>query len=140
MGLVFSGKSMSEVCHFCKQKVYLMEKISAENLVLHRSCLKCAHCHTNLRLGGYAFDRDSPNGFFYCTQHFRLPVKSMKAVSSKQPRLMVSKTINKRRMVMRRLGMGDFNAMWMVTGEDLNYNTFSAWTRDKTLFSIRLER
>lgn len=89
--MVFTGKSMSEVCHFCKQKVYLMEKISAENLVLHRSCLKCAHCHTNLRLGGYAFDRDSPNGFFYCTQHFRLPVKSMKVVSSKQPRLMVSR-------------------------------------------------
>lgn len=88
VGLVFSGKSMSEVCHFCKQKVYLMEKISAENLVLHRSCLKCAHCHTNLRLGGYAFDRDSPNGFFYCTQHFRLPVKSVKT-AHKQPRLMV---------------------------------------------------
>lgn len=133
---------MSEVCHFCKQKVYLMEKISAENLVLHRSCLKCAHCHTNLRLGGYAFDRDSPNGFFYCTQHFRLPVKSMKAVSSKQPRLMVSKTINKRRMMMRRLGMGDFNPMVMMTGEDLNYNSssFSAWTRDKTLFGIRVGR
>ena len=71
-----------------------MEKISAENLVLHRSCLKCAHCHTNLRLGGYAFDRDSPNGFFYCTQHFRLPVKSMKAVAPKHPRLMVSNSDN----------------------------------------------
>lgn len=84
---------MSEVCHFCNQKVYLMEKISAENLVLHRSCLKCAHCHTNLRLGGYAFDRDSTDGFFYCTQHFRLPVKSMKVVS-KQPRLMVRREFN----------------------------------------------
>lgn len=100
---------MSEVCHFCKQKVYLMEKISAENLVLHRSCLKCAHCHTNLRLGGYAFDRDSPNGFFYCTQHFRLPVKSIKT-ASKQPRLMVRREDVKNRT----LGMKS-------EGEELNF-------------------
>lgn len=71
---------MSEACHFCKQRVYLMEKISAEGLVLHRSCLKCHHCHTNLRLGGYAFDRDSPDGQFYCTQHFKLPPKEIKFV------------------------------------------------------------
>ena len=57
-----------------------MEKISAEGLVLHRSCLKCHHCHTNLRLGGYAFDRDSPDGKFYCTQHFKLPPKDIKFV------------------------------------------------------------
>lgn len=63
------------MCHFCKQKVYLMEKISVENLILHRACLKCHHCHTSLRLGGYAFDRDDPNGRFYCTQHYRMPAK-----------------------------------------------------------------
>uniref|UniRef100_A0A1Q3FJ95 BMERB domain-containing protein n=1 Tax=Culex tarsalis TaxID=7177 RepID=A0A1Q3FJ95_CULTA len=57
-----------------------MEKISAENLTLHRSCLKCHHCHTNLRLGGYAFDRDDPEGKFYCTQHFKLPSKTVKPV------------------------------------------------------------
>lgn len=52
-----------------------MEKISAEGLVIHRGCLKCYHCHTSLRPGGYAFDRDDPEGKFYCTQHFRLPAK-----------------------------------------------------------------
>lgn len=50
-GLILSSQSVSESCHFCKQRVYLMEKINAEGLVLHRSCLKCHHCHTNLRLG-----------------------------------------------------------------------------------------
>lgn len=55
-----------------------MEKISAENLILHRACLKCHHCHTSLRLGGYAFDRDDPNGRFYCTQHYRMPAKVMR--------------------------------------------------------------
>lgn len=59
-----------------------MEKIAAEGLLLHRACLKCHHCHTSLRLGGYAFDRDDPCGRFYCTQHYRLPAK----VQRPQPR------------------------------------------------------
>lgn len=50
-GLILTSQSVSEACHFCKQRVYLMEKISAEGLTLHRSCLKCHHCHTSLRLG-----------------------------------------------------------------------------------------
>ncbi|KAL7016515.1 hypothetical protein ACKWTF_010045 [Chironomus riparius] len=79
-GLILSSQGVSESCHFCKQRVYLMEKINAEGLVLHRSCLKCHHCHTNLRLGGYAFDRENPDGKFYCTQHFKLPPKDSKFV------------------------------------------------------------
>ncbi|XP_055677351.1 F-actin-monooxygenase Mical isoform X1 [Lutzomyia longipalpis] len=85
LGLVLTSQGVSEICHFCKQKVYLMEKIAAEGLVLHRSCLKCHHCHTNLRLGGYAFDRDSPDGLFYCNQHFKLPPKPYKPVTKRQP-------------------------------------------------------
>lgn len=30
--------------------------------------------------GGYAFDRDCPDGKFYCTQHFKLPPKDVKFV------------------------------------------------------------
>lgn len=77
MALAFKKQAASEKCRFCKQTVYLMEKTTVEGLVLHRNCLKCHHCHTNLRLGGYAFDRDDPQGRFYCTQHFRLPAKPM---------------------------------------------------------------
>ncbi|XP_054725581.1 F-actin-monooxygenase Mical isoform X6 [Anastrepha obliqua] len=83
VALAFKKQAASEKCHFCKQIVYLMEKITAEDLVFHRSCLKCHHCHTNLRLGGYAFDRDDPNGRFYCTQHYRLPAKAIRPVLRK---------------------------------------------------------
>lgn len=31
-------------------------------------------------LGGYAFDRENPDGKFYCTQHFKLPPKDSKFV------------------------------------------------------------
>ncbi|XP_058822163.1 F-actin-monooxygenase Mical isoform X2 [Topomyia yanbarensis] len=81
--LVLTSAGVAEKCHFCKQRVYLMEKISAEGLTLHRSCLKCHHCHTNLRLGGYAFDRDDPEGKFYCTQHFKLPSKTVKPTTKR---------------------------------------------------------
>lgn len=57
-----------------------MEKLAAEGLVMHRACLKCHHCHTSLRVGGYAFDRNDPNGKFYCTQHFRMPAKAIRPV------------------------------------------------------------
>lgn len=83
VGLVFNKQKVTDVCHFCNQRVYLMEKIAAENLVMHRSCLKCHHCHTSLRLGSYAFDRDDPDGRFYCTQHFRLPAKIVRPMPKK---------------------------------------------------------
>lgn len=82
--LLFSNTpGTSNVCHFCKKNVYLVEKLSAEGLILHRNCLKCHHCHTTLRVGGYAFDRNDPEGKFYCTQHFRLPAKNIKPTSKK---------------------------------------------------------
>ncbi|XP_012156072.1 F-actin-monooxygenase Mical isoform X2 [Ceratitis capitata] len=83
VALAFKKQAASEKCHFCKQTVYLMEKVTAEELVFHRSCLKCHHCQTNLRPGGYTFDRDDPNGRFYCTQHFRLPAKAVRPVARK---------------------------------------------------------
>lgn len=82
--ITLTGRDATEKCHFCKQRVYLMEKVTAENLILHRSCLKCHHCHTSLRLGNYAFDRDDPEGKFYCTQHYRLPAKEVR-VPQKRP-------------------------------------------------------
>lgn len=64
----------------------MTEKLSAEGLVLHRNCLKCYHCHTILRVGGYAFDRDDPVGKFYCTQHYRLPAKQIRSYARKPPK------------------------------------------------------
>lgn len=69
-----------------------MEKISAEGLILHRACLKCHHCHTSLRLGGYAFDRDDPAGLFYCTQHYRLPAKVQRPIPKRSMQRIRAKT------------------------------------------------
>ncbi|XP_023222402.1 uncharacterized protein LOC111623901 [Centruroides sculpturatus] len=63
----------SEICYFCQKRVYIMERLSAEGLFFHRSCLKCEYCGVSLRLGNYAFDRTALcGGKFYCKPHFRM--------------------------------------------------------------------
>lgn len=46
----------SDVCFFCRKRVYVMERLSAEGKFFHRSCFKCDYCGTTLRLSSYAFD------------------------------------------------------------------------------------
>ncbi|CAK6983127.1 LOW QUALITY PROTEIN: protein-methionine sulfoxide oxidase mical3a-like, partial [Scomber scombrus] len=45
----------SDVCFFCKQRVYVMERLSAEGLFFHRSCFQCESCSSSLRLAEYAY-------------------------------------------------------------------------------------
>lgn len=47
----------SEFCYFCKKRVYIMERMCAENVFFHRGCLKCDFCECGLRVNNYACDR-----------------------------------------------------------------------------------
>ncbi|XP_037378571.1 F-actin-monooxygenase MICAL2 isoform X3 [Talpa occidentalis] len=58
----------SDTCYFCKKRVYVMERLSAEGHFFHRECFRCSLCATSLRLAAYAFDGDE--GKFYCKPHF----------------------------------------------------------------------
>ncbi|XP_061631248.1 protein-methionine sulfoxide oxidase mical3a isoform X10 [Phyllopteryx taeniolatus] len=58
----------SDVCFFCRKRVYVMERLSAEGKFFHRSCFKCEYCGTTLRLSSYAFDVE--DGKFYCKPHY----------------------------------------------------------------------
>ncbi|XP_047195829.1 protein-methionine sulfoxide oxidase mical3a isoform X3 [Hippoglossus stenolepis] len=58
----------SDVCFFCRKRVYVMERLSAEGKFFHRSCFKCDYCSTTLRLSSYAFDVE--DGKFYCKPHY----------------------------------------------------------------------
>ncbi|XP_071333475.1 F-actin-monooxygenase mical1 [Trachinotus anak] len=64
-----AGGSMthSEECYFCGQRVYAVERISAEGKFFHRSCFTCHQCSITLRLGGYTFNQTT--GRFYCELH-----------------------------------------------------------------------
>ena len=44
--------------------------MTAEGRFFHRGCFRCEYCGTTLRLGGYAFVRDTILGpIFFCTSH-----------------------------------------------------------------------
>ncbi|XP_059564896.1 F-actin-monooxygenase MICAL2 isoform X3 [Myotis daubentonii] len=58
----------SDTCYFCKKRVYVMERLSAEGHFFHRECFRCSVCATTLRLAAYAFDGDE--GKFFCKPHF----------------------------------------------------------------------
>nr|XP_048684087.1 F-actin-monooxygenase MICAL3 isoform X5 [Caretta caretta] len=58
----------SDVCYFCRKRVYVMERLSAEGKFFHRSCFKCEYCATTLRLSCYAYDIE--DGKFYCKPHY----------------------------------------------------------------------
>ncbi|XP_059832187.1 F-actin-monooxygenase mical2b-like isoform X2 [Hypanus sabinus] len=58
----------SDICYFCKKRVYVMERLSADGKFFHRECFKCDFCSTTLRLGAYAFNVEE--GKFYCKPHF----------------------------------------------------------------------
>uniref|UniRef100_A0A4W5QJI9 Molecule interacting with CasL protein 1 n=1 Tax=Hucho hucho TaxID=62062 RepID=A0A4W5QJI9_9TELE len=49
--------SSNEECYFCCQRVYVLERISTEGKLFHRSCFTCHQCGTTLRLGGYTFNQ-----------------------------------------------------------------------------------
>ncbi|XP_035387982.1 protein-methionine sulfoxide oxidase mical2b isoform X5 [Electrophorus electricus] len=70
------GVGGSDTCHFCKKRVYIMERLSAEGCFFHRECFRCEVCSTTLRLGGHMFDSD--HGTFYCKLHFSQQKKSQR--------------------------------------------------------------
>ena len=51
----------SDTCYFCKKRVYVMERLSAEGHFFHRECFRCSVCATTLPLAAYAFDSDEGN-------------------------------------------------------------------------------
>ncbi|KAM9444891.1 F-actin-monooxygenase mical1 [Clarias gariepinus] len=57
----------SELCYFCNQELYVVERGSAEGKFFHRSCFTCQECGSTLRQGGYTFHTET--GRFYCEQH-----------------------------------------------------------------------
>jgi len=59
--------SAVEKCHTCGKIVYLTERISADEKIFHKGCLKCSHCNCVLKLGNYA----SLQGKTYCKPHFK---------------------------------------------------------------------
>ncbi|XP_016396286.1 protein-methionine sulfoxide oxidase MICAL2-like, partial [Sinocyclocheilus rhinocerous] len=61
-------QSLGDVCHACKKRVFVVERLSAEGFRFHRECFRCHICRAPLSQGGHSFD--SEEGKLYCKLHF----------------------------------------------------------------------
>uniref|UniRef100_A0A3B3CM20 LIM zinc-binding domain-containing protein n=1 Tax=Oryzias melastigma TaxID=30732 RepID=A0A3B3CM20_ORYME len=57
METVEVGVSCSLTCFFCKERLYVIERLTAEGLFFHRSCFTCHSCGSALRPPSYTFDQ-----------------------------------------------------------------------------------
>uniref|UniRef100_A0A667ZT64 LIM domain containing 2 n=1 Tax=Myripristis murdjan TaxID=586833 RepID=A0A667ZT64_9TELE len=56
-----------EMCSACLSPIYPMEKMVANNVVLHNNCFCCKHCTKKLSIHNYS----SLYGEFYCISHYQ---------------------------------------------------------------------
>ena len=62
-------------CASCNRRVYLAERLTIEDVTLHKRCFRCSYCDNALRVGSATIDRCMPDGtHFYCNAHRYLPV------------------------------------------------------------------
>ena len=56
---MLAAQPASEFCFFCKKRVYIMERMTVENIFFHSQCFKCDHCGVKLRTTNYSVDKTS---------------------------------------------------------------------------------
>jgi len=59
----------ADACYICHKKVFFMEKLCVEGLVLHSTCFRCSVCNNKLPSGKFA--RDTATGKFLCMTHYK---------------------------------------------------------------------
>ncbi|RVE56832.1 hypothetical protein OJAV_G00225050 [Oryzias javanicus] len=62
-----SEQSSSLTCFFCKERLYVIERLTAEGLFFHRGCFTCHSCGSALRPPSYTYDQH--RGRFFCLHH-----------------------------------------------------------------------
>lgn len=62
--MAFAGTTQK--CKACEKTVYLVDQLTADNSVYHKSCFRCHHCNGTLKLSNYS----SFEGVLYCKPHF----------------------------------------------------------------------
>ncbi|GMH03194.1 hypothetical protein Nepgr_005033 [Nepenthes gracilis] len=61
-----ASATANQKCKACDKTVYLVDKLTADNRVYHKSCFRCHHCNGTLKLSNY----NSFEGVLYCRPHF----------------------------------------------------------------------
>ncbi|XP_010274389.1 PREDICTED: LIM domain-containing protein WLIM1-like [Nelumbo nucifera] len=60
----FAGTTQK--CQACNKTVHLVDQLTADNRIFHKSCFRCHHCNGTLKLGNFS----SFEGVLYCRPHY----------------------------------------------------------------------
>jgi hypothetical protein len=93
------------------------------------------HKSNNYFKGGYAFDRENPDGKFYCTQHFKLPPKDIKFV----PKRLLHKQRQQELAAQRQLQMQQQQESMVQVETSTDENVDAMDNRGKTPERIEFE-
>ncbi|XP_042484905.1 LIM domain-containing protein WLIM1-like [Macadamia integrifolia] len=64
MMMAFGGTNQK--CRACEETVYLVDKLTADSRIYHKSCFRCHHCRGTLKLSNF----NSFEGVLYYRPHF----------------------------------------------------------------------
>ncbi|KAK8938085.1 Pollen-specific protein SF3 [Platanthera guangdongensis] len=53
--MAFAGTTQK--CMACDKTVYLVDKLTADNRIYHKTCFRCHHCRGSLKVCGYFLKR-----------------------------------------------------------------------------------
>ncbi|XP_053396788.1 F-actin-monooxygenase MICAL3-like isoform X2 [Mercenaria mercenaria] len=69
--MMVAAQPASEFCFFCGKRVYIMERMSVENVFFHSQCFKCEFCGVLLRSNTYSVDKNNYGDAyrFFCFRH-----------------------------------------------------------------------
>jgi hypothetical protein len=56
----------TNICEYCKKKVYQKEGIYLKNIWFHQSCFRCKECNLKLRIENYYI----VNKQLFCSKHY----------------------------------------------------------------------
>merc|ERR1712100_670443 len=57
----------TSICCQCSKSVYPMDRVCANDKVMHKNCFRCCECQCTLKLANFAYN----GGKFYCETHFQ---------------------------------------------------------------------
>ncbi|KAK8617639.1 hypothetical protein V6N13_080549 [Hibiscus sabdariffa] len=61
-----SFQGTQQKCSACDKTVYLVDKLTADKRIFHKSCFRCHHCRGTLKLSNF----NSFEGVLYCRPHY----------------------------------------------------------------------
>ncbi|XP_021735767.1 LIM domain-containing protein WLIM2b-like [Chenopodium quinoa] len=87
--MVFTGTL--DKCKACDKTVYVVDMVTADGVLYHKTCFKCSHCNGRLMTGRFS----SLDGVLYCMPHFEQHFKKNGTYSNNKSQSSAKRELSK---------------------------------------------